>query len=57
VKRFEVTYLTEAIGFLERIEQKAAEKLLFDISKSQTINDVRVFKKLKNSNIWEFRAE
>ena len=57
MKRFEVTYLTEAIGFLERIEQKAAEKLLFDISKSQTINDVRVFKKLKNSNIWEFRAE
>jgi phage-related protein len=57
VKRFEVTYLPEAIEFLKSIEQKAVEKLLFNISKSQTVNDVKVFKKLKNSHIWEFRAE
>jgi len=57
VKRFEVTYLPEAIEFLESIAAKAAEKLIFNISKSQAVNDVRVFKKLKNSNIWEFRAE
>jgi phage-related protein len=57
VKRFEVTYLPEAIGFLERIDKKATEKLLFNISKSQAVNDAKVFKKLKNSNIWEFRVE
>lgn len=57
MKRFDVKYLPGAIGFLESIEKKAAEKLLFNISKSQVINDPRIFKKLKNSNIWEFRAE
>jgi phage-related protein len=57
VKRFEVTYLPDAIEFLESIAAKASEKLILNISKSQVVNDVRVFKKLKNSNIWEFRAE
>ncbi len=57
MKRFEVKYLLGAIEFLERIETKAANKLIFNISKSQEINDTRIFKKLKNSNIWEFKAE
>lgn len=57
MKRFEVVYLPEAIGFLESIEKKAAEKLIFNISKSQVVNDTKIFKKLKNSNIWEFRAK
>jgi len=57
VKRFEVTYLPGAIEFLENIEIKAARKLVFNISKAQVINDSRTFKKLKNSNIWEFKAE
>ena len=56
MKRFEVEYLPEAIEFLESIDSKAAEKLIYNISKSQLVNDVRIFKKLKNSNIWEFRA-
>jgi hypothetical protein len=47
VKRFEVTYLPEAIEFLESIAAKAAEKLIFNISKSQAVNDAKVFKKLK----------
>mgnify|MGYP001339406463 CR=1 FL=1 len=57
MKRFDVRYLPEAIKFLENIEIKAAEKLIYNISKSQAINDTRIFKKLKSSNIWEFRAE
>jgi hypothetical protein len=57
VKRFEIDYLPEALKFLETIEIKAAEKLIYNISKSQMINDPQLFKKLKNSNIWEFRAE
>jgi phage-related protein len=56
VKRFDVKYLPGAIEFLENIETKAAQKLLYNISKSQEINDPRIFKKLKNSTIWEFRA-
>lgn len=57
MKRFDVKYLQDAIAFLESIEIRAAEKLVYNISKSQKINDARVFKKLKGSNIWEFRAE
>lgn len=57
MKRFDIEYLPEAIKFLESIEMKAAQKLLYNISKSQEINDPGIFKKLKNSNIWEFRAE
>lgn len=57
VKRFEVKYLSGAIKFLESIEEKAAEKLVYNISKSQVVNDIRIFKKLKNCNIWEFRTE
>lgn len=57
MKRFEIEYLPEAINFLESIGIKAANKLIYNISKSQIINDTRVFKKLKNSNIWEFRSE
>lgn len=57
MKRFEVKYLPEAIEFLQTIEKKAAEKLIFNISKAHEINDSRIFKKLANSNIWEFRAE
>ncbi len=57
MKRFDVKYLPGAVQFLESIEKKAAEKLVFNISKAQIINDNRIFKKLTNSNIWEFRAE
>ena len=57
MKKFSVKYLPDAFAFLEKIEKKAAEKLLFNISKSQEIADSRIFKKLKNSNIWEFRAD
>ena len=57
MKRFSIKYLPDAINFLENIETKAAEKLLFNISKSQEITESRLFKKLKNSNIWEFRAK
>ena len=57
MKRFEIDYLPGAIEFLESIDAKAAEKLVYNISKSQVVNDSRLFKKLKNSNIWEFRAE
>lgn len=57
MKRFDVEYLPEAVDFIQSIERKAAEKLVCNISKAQVINDTRVFKKLKNTNIWEFRAE
>lgn len=56
MKRFDVEYLPGAVKFLESIGKKAAKKLFFNISKSQEINDPKILKKLKNCNIWEFRA-
>ena len=57
MNRFEIEYLTDATEFIRSINQKASAKLLYNISKAQLVNDVEVFKKLKNTEIWEFRAK
>lgn len=40
---------------MNQLEDKAREKLYYNIRKAQIINDNEIFKKL-NSNIWEFRC-
>ena len=52
---FEVELLPEAIDFLENLDEKAREKIYYNIRKSQTVNDSELFKKL-NELIWEFRT-
>lgn len=54
-ERFEVVFLYEAVTFMNNMEDKAREKMYFNIRKAQFINDHEIFKKL-NSNIWEFRC-
>ena len=54
-KRFEVIFLEEAFEFLEHLERKHYEKILYNIRKSQIENDPELFKKL-NNDIWEFRT-
>jgi hypothetical protein len=53
--KFRVQFLEEASEFLDRIDEKAREKIIYNIRKSQVINDSDLFKKL-NSEIWEFRT-
>ena len=53
---FEVKYLDQATEFIRSIDRKAARKLLFNISKAQQVKDNKVFKKIKKTEIWEFRA-
>lgn len=53
---FEVKYLDPASEFIRSIDRKAAKKLLFNISKAQEVRDNTVFKKIKGTEIWEFRA-
>jgi phage-related protein len=53
--KFEVELLPEAIAFLENLDDKAREKIYYNIKKSQFINDNELFKKLTES-IWEFRT-
>jgi phage-related protein len=54
-RKFDVELLPEAVEFLEHLDDKAREKILFNIKKAQFIIDNEIFKKL-NHNIWEFRT-
>ena len=53
--RFEVKFSEEVIGFLDKLDKKVRDKILFNIDKAKVINDPKLFKKL-NSDIWEFRT-
>lgn len=53
--KFGVEFMSEAVEFLDNLDDKAREKIYFNIKKSQFINDNELLKKL-NDNIWEFRT-
>lgn len=55
VEKFLVQFLEEAVEFLESIDEKAREKLIYNIHKAKFVNDNELLKKL-NDNIWEFRT-
>ncbi len=52
---FNIELLPGAVEFLEAIDDKAREKIYYNIKKAQFINDNELFKKL-NDFIWEFRT-
>lgn len=52
---FEIIFLEEALAFLKELDKKHAEKILYNIRKSQIELDSELFKKLKD-DIWEFRT-
>lgn len=54
--RFEIILLEEAKSFIEKLEHKAREKIIFNLWKSKQSNDPEIFKKL-NNEIWEFRTK
>ena len=54
-KRFEVRYLEDAIQFLNTLDIKVKDKILYDIMQSQYEINNELFKKLTD-NIWEFRT-
>ena len=54
-KRFEVRYLEDAIRFLNTLNVKVKDKILYDIMRSQYEVNNELFKKLTDS-IWEFRT-
>ena len=53
--RFEIIFLKNVIGFFETIEEKARDKIIFNIHKARKSNDPKLFKKLTDE-IWEFRT-
>ncbi|TAF76144.1 MAG: type II toxin-antitoxin system RelE/ParE family toxin [Bacteroidetes bacterium] len=54
-KHFEILFLEEAFEFLNSLDRKHYEKILYNIRKSQVENDPELFKKLTD-DIWEFRT-
>jgi len=54
-EKFKVEFLKEVFEFLDGIDKKARNKILFNIDKAKVKTDNTLFKKL-TSDIWEFRT-
>jgi phage-related protein len=54
-ERFKVEFLEEAMEFIDNLDSKAREKVLYNIWKARSVNDNELFKKLTDE-IWEFRT-
>lgn len=54
-ENFKVNFLEEASEFLDNIDEKAKEKIIYNIRKAQVINDKSLFRKLSGET-WEFRT-
>ena len=54
--RFRVEFLDDAKEFLDALDKKTRKKIVYNIWKSRSINDVELFKKLQDE-IWEFRTK
>jgi len=54
-EKFQVQFLEEASEFLESLDEKARDKVIYNIQKARLSNDKELFKKLKDE-IWEFRT-
>jgi phage-related protein len=53
--KYEILFLEPAKKFLDNLDDKSREKVLFNIWKSRESNDPELFKKL-SGEIWEFRT-
>lgn len=54
--KFRVEFLEEAKGFLDELDEKARNKIVYNIWKARSTNDKELFKKLQDE-IWEFRTK
>lgn len=53
---FDIKVLEEAQIFIESVPPDARKKIYYNMGKSRYCIDKEIFKKLENSNIWEFRT-
>ena len=54
-RKFDVIFLEEAMAFLDKLNEKARDKIIYNIDKTTYLNDPKLFKRL-NEDIWEFRT-
>lgn len=52
---FETIFLEEADEFMQTLDKKTRQKVMYNIRVAEQTNDPELFKKL-NDNIWEFRT-
>ncbi len=55
IARFEVIFLSEAIEFIQNLDEKARKKIFYNIDKARLLNDPKLFEKLEE-DIWYFRT-
>jgi phage-related protein len=53
--KFNVEFLEEALEFLDNLDEKVRDKIIYNITKARFSNDKELFKKLTDE-IWEFRT-
>ena len=53
--KFRVDFLEEVKDFLDNLDEKARDKIFYNIWKARSTNDKELFKKLQDE-IWEFRT-
>jgi phage-related protein len=53
--KFRVEFLEEAADFLDSLNEKVRDKIIYNITKAGFSSDKELFKKL-NNEIWEFRT-
>ena len=54
-EKFQVRFLEDAARFLDNLDEKARDKIIYNIYKARVSNDKELFRKLKGE-IWEFRT-
>jgi phage-related protein len=55
-RKFKIIYSGIADKFLQQIGSKVREKIIYNINKASYVIDPKLFKKLENTDIWEFRT-
>lgn len=54
--KFTVLYSEEADAFLGQQSEKVRAKILYNVLRASYTNDPKLFKKLENTDIWEFQT-
>ncbi|MCU4175111.1 type II toxin-antitoxin system RelE/ParE family toxin [Carboxylicivirga sp. N1Y90] len=55
-QKFEIIFLDEAIKFVNNLDKKSRNKVLYNIDKAKYVNDPKLLKKLEGE-IWYFRTK
>ena len=53
--KFNVEFLDDVIVFLDGLDEKSREKIIYNIYKARVVNNKELFKKL-SGEIWEFKT-